>query len=82
MIIYYKPVINNIKMSKLFLPILFLAHCSKCSPEPKDLLCDICVDVVTALDNWLVDDSTQADIVEFVEQVSSRLSNYFISIIL
>ena len=38
--------------------------------KPKDLLCDICVDVVTDLDEWITSDSTEQEIVEFVEGVS------------
>ena len=38
-------------------------------PETKDLLCDICIDVITDLDQWLTSDSTEDQIVEWIEQV-------------
>ena len=50
--------------------LLVLSALAQASEQPKEVLCDICVDVVTDLDNWLVDDATEADIVAFVEQVS------------
>merc|ERR1712244_141057 len=37
-------------------------------PETKDLLCDICIDVITDLDQWLTSDSTEDQIVEWIEQ--------------
>merc|ERR1711910_174499 len=43
-------------------------------PEPKDLLCDICIDVITDLDQWLTSDSTEDQIVEWIEQVCDLLS--------
>merc|ERR1711879_310891 len=43
-------------------------------PEPKDLLCDICIDVITDLDQWLTSDTTEDQIVEWIEQVCDLLS--------
>merc|ERR1712228_466699 len=43
-------------------------------PETKDLLCDICIDVITDLDQWLTSDSTEDQIVEWIEQVCDFLS--------
>ena len=40
-------------------------------PETKDLLCDICIDVITDLDQWLTSDSTEDQIVEWIEQVEN-----------
>ena len=40
--------------------------------QPKDLLCDICVDIVTDLDEWITSDSTMDDIINFVEGVILR----------
>ena len=37
--------------------------------QPKDLLCDICVDIVTDIDEWITSDSTMDDIINFVEGV-------------
>merc|ERR1712116_92955 len=46
----------------------------KNGPEPKDLLCDICIDVITDLDQWLTSDTTEDQIVEWIEQVCDLLS--------
>merc|ERR1712107_260735 len=46
----------------------------KNGPEPKDLLCDICIDVITDLDQWLTSDTTEDQIVEWIEQVFDLLS--------
>ena len=43
-----------------------------CAPK-NDLTCSICIDVVTDLDNFITSDTTEQQIVEFVEQVSLRL---------
>ena len=39
-----------------------------CAPK-NDLTCSICVDIVTDLDNFITSDTTEQQIVEFVEQV-------------
>merc|ERR1711979_113375 len=41
--------------------------------QPKDLLCDICLDVVTDIDEWLTSDQTMDDIIHFVEGLCSAL---------
>merc|ERR1712110_1298187 len=41
--------------------------------QPKDLLCDICVDIVTDLDEWITSDSTMDDIINFVEGLCRAL---------
>merc|ERR1712012_42132 len=46
----------------------------KKGPEPKDLLCDICIDIITDLDQWLTSDTTEDQIVEWIEQVCGLLS--------
>ena len=39
-------------------------------PQAKnELTCEICVDVITDLDNWLTSDATEQDIVDFVKEV-------------
>merc|ERR1712221_38921 len=40
-----------------------------------ELTCTICVDVVTDLDTFITSDTTEAEIVEFVEQVCSALGS-------
>ena len=49
---------------------LALATAQAAAPQPRDLLCDICIDVVTDLDEWITSDSEMADIINFVEGVS------------
>merc|ERR1711862_815378 len=38
-----------------------------------DLTCSICVDVVTDLDNFITSDTTEQQIVDFVEQICAAL---------
>ena len=45
--------------------------------QPKyDLGCELCVDIVTDLDNWITGDETEDEIVQFVEQVRTGLMKY------
>ena len=62
-------------MLKLAASLLLLSSLVSCdqAEQPKDLLCDICIDIVTDLDEWITSDSTMADIIEFVEGVSISL---------
>ena len=62
-------------MLKLAASLLLLSSLVSCdqAEQPKDLLCDICIDIVTDLDGWITSDSTMADIIEFVEGVSMSL---------
>merc|ERR1719273_1574566 len=42
--------------------------------QPKyDLGCELCVDIVTDLDNWITGDETEDEIVQFVEQICEVL---------
>merc|ERR1712027_21728 len=43
-----------------------------CAPK-NDLTCSICVDVVTDLDNFITSDTTEQQIIDFVEQICSAL---------
>ena len=43
--------------------------------KASDLLCDICIDVVTDLDQWLTSDATMDEIIYFVEGVQKTISN-------
>lgn len=56
---------------KLTAALLILASAAQAGKveQPKDLLCDICVDIVTDLDEWITSDSTMDDIINFVEGV-------------
>ena len=61
----------RIKMFKQFLAVLFVAGLAQATAQPKDLICDICIDVVTDLDEWLTSDATEGEIVHFMEGVNS-----------
>merc|ERR1711931_40519 len=41
--------------------------------QPKDLLCDLCVDVVTDIDEFLVSQPTEQQLIEFVEQLCQAI---------
>ena len=62
----------------LLLLLLLLPHLIPALPMseavgPRDrLLCQICTDVVTELDGWLTEDTTEEEIAAFVEQVPAR----------
>merc|ERR1712110_50672 len=54
-------------MMKLAAALLLLSSLvSGQAEQPKDLLCDICVDIVTDLDEWITSDSTMDDIIKVV----------------
>merc|ERR1712154_657734 len=61
------------KMLKFVVALLFLAGASQAQNLEKGLLCDICVDVVTDLDEWLTSDATMDEILKFVEGLCSAL---------
>ena len=58
-------------MFKQILAVLFVAGLAQAATQPKDLICDICIDVVTDLDEWLTSDATEGEIVHFMESVSA-----------
>merc|ERR1712243_64681 len=57
------------------LSLVLLSTLAHSSPQPRDLLCDICVDVVTNLDEWLTSDATEGEIVHFMESLCRALGN-------
>ena len=59
-------------MYSVALSLLIIASAAQAGKveQPKDLLCDICVDIVTDIDEWITSDSTMDDIINFVEGVS------------
>ena len=61
----------QIKMFKQFLAVLFVAGLAQAAAQPRDLACDICMDVVTDLDEWLTSDATEGEILHFLEGVNS-----------
>ena len=36
-----------------------------------ELTCDICIDIITDIDEWLTSDKTEQEIVDFVSEVKS-----------
>ena len=56
-------------MFKLLSLLVLLGLTQAANNQPKDLLCDICLDVVTDIDEWLTSDQTMDDIIHFVEGV-------------
>ena len=52
--------------------VLFSSHAAL--PDTKSIsVCDICIDIVTDIDQWLTAEHTEADIVAWVEQVQEQL---------
>ncbi|XP_023330261.1 prosaposin [Eurytemora carolleeae] len=44
------------------------------APQTKnELTCDICIDVITDLDNWLTSDKTEQEIVDFMKEICAAL---------
>merc|ERR1711878_194671 len=53
--------------------LLFLAGASQSRGQEKSLLCDVCVDVVTDIDEFLTSDTTIDEILKFVEGICHAL---------
>merc|ERR1712098_943930 len=64
--------IINTEMKAVFVLLSCLMATALCAPK-NDLACSICVDIVTDLDNFITSDTTEQQIVEFVEQICSAL---------
>merc|ERR1711915_688749 len=60
-------------MFKVFSLLVILGLSQAANNQPKDLLCDICIDVVTDIDEWLTSDQTMDDIIHFVEGLCTAL---------
>ena len=60
-------------MLKLVFALLFLAGASQSRGQEKSLLCDVCVDVVTDIDEFLTSDTTIDEILKFVEEICHAL---------
>merc|ERR1711997_724432 len=67
---------SQLSMITVALALLILASAAQAgqAEQPKDILCDICVDVVTDVDEWVTSDSTMDEIIQFVENLCSLLS--------
>ena len=64
-------------MFKVLSLLLLLGMTNAANKQPKDLLCDVCIDVVTDIDEWLTSDQTMEDIIHFVEGVRAYFSFFF-----
>merc|ERR1711890_30490 len=53
--------------------LLATALAAKTKTDTKGLACDICMDVITDLDNFLTDDTTQEEILSFVKELCHLL---------
>merc|ERR1739845_92510 len=60
-------------MFKVFSLLVILGLSQAANKQPKDLLCDICIDVVTDIDEWLTSDATMDDIIHFAEGLCEAL---------
>ena len=58
---------------KFVVALLFLAGASQARGLEKGLLCDVCVDVVTDIDEFLTSDTTIDEILKFVEEICHAL---------
>merc|ERR1712098_580041 len=70
------PLSSSIMKSLLALLALIVCVSSLVLPQEKvdnELLCSICVDMGTDLDEFITDDKTEQQIVEFVEQICHAL---------
>merc|ERR1712024_25248 len=67
---------SQLSMITVALALLIIASAAQAGKveQPKDLLCDICVDIVTDIDEWITSDSTMDEIIQFVEGLCSLLS--------
>ena len=46
------------------------------APQTKnELTCEICIDIITDLDNWLTSDKTEQEIVDFMKEVKLDILN-------
>merc|ERR1711970_949650 len=66
---------HTITMYRSVLALVIISTLAQAQPQTRDLLCDICVDVVTDLDEWLTSDATEGEIVHFMESLCRALGN-------
>merc|ERR1712244_123015 len=64
---------HRLAMFKVLSLLVLLGLTQAANNQPKDLLCDICIDVVTDIDEGLTSDQTMEDIIHFVEGLCSAL---------
>ena len=49
--------------------------------NPRSPGCDLCVQIVTAIDDFITDASTEQDIIDFVEEVGFQLETAVLNVI-
>merc|ERR1712002_918164 len=57
--------------------LLATALAAKTKTDAKGLACDICMDVIKDLDNFLTDDTTQEEVLNFVKELCHLLGENF-----
>eukprot|EP00091_Calanus_sinicus_P019413 TRINITY_DN4874_c0_g1_i4.p2 TRINITY_DN4874_c0_g1~~TRINITY_DN4874_c0_g1_i4.p2 ORF type:complete len:106 (+),score=28.58 TRINITY_DN4874_c0_g1_i4:201-518(+) len=60
-------------MKVLILLSAFVLAASALPQTRNELTCDICMDIMTDLDNFITSESTEQEIVDFVKQICSTL---------
>merc|ERR1719427_1072654 len=61
-------------MFRQLIAVVFLGGLVQASRDPiDDLLCNVCLDVVTDLDEWLTSDATEGEIIHFMESLCTAL---------
>merc|ERR1712002_411882 len=63
------PTDTTISIMKAALFVFAILALSFADAKPKGLACDICIDVMTDLDNFLTDDTTQEEVVAFAKEL-------------
>merc|ERR1712080_748776 len=66
---------STMSILMFILPFLLSTVSAQAPPMSQDMVCDICIQAVTAFDEWLTEDSTEAEIVHQVEQICAAISS-------
>merc|ERR1719452_19543 len=68
------PVSRYARPTKVLLVLSCLLLATSAAPEPRNALtCEICIDIITDIDNWLTSDKTEEEIVNFVKEICHAL---------
>merc|ERR1711910_56581 len=66
--------ILTVTMFRQLIALVCLGGLVQASRDPiDDLLCNVCLDVVTDLDEWLTSDATEGEIIHFMESLCTAL---------
>merc|ERR1711935_358140 len=61
---------------KTFLAVLAVILAStQALPQPKSLTCDICIDLITDIDEWLTSDATEEEILSYAHELCHLLDS-------